>query len=440
MHFDSEFSGQFGPGPGFNAGDEDEMPGFPPFAVVQHPSAPPQLPFAIKDNVNGGYLTGSSPLFPRVYATPTEAQAAIQEHLQTGLGRPNGPIPLTLPSGAQATPAAVVSKGFGQNNQPALRILTEQKTANGNTGLPQPATTANISLAARGLPKPGSPLLPVGGNNSQLGSNKTAPTPGPGTHQPPSYYDSKLNEFAKSLGTRWSEKDPLYHMTSAEILQYRALKTQRDQAYLDDTHNSLLALLTTRDTSGQVIVRKPVDLTGAQAKEYQKLLKRRTYLKANVALDQFIGTMPGNSPGTKNCAIGAQQFLWALGVPWEKVPHSESAGTMRSLVSSRKNDWRSIKQSDLSPGDLIFVPVTGGSGYHVAVYVGPGNLAFQADSGLGFPRKYMELAKYRPYYPDTKRGNAAVEFYHYAGTLKDRSSGEPHPWQSLPWNGYNRQK
>lgn len=49
----------------------------PRYQVVKHPAAPARLPFAIKDNHTGGYVTGGSPLFPRVFATAAEAKAAI---------------------------------------------------------------------------------------------------------------------------------------------------------------------------------------------------------------------------------------------------------------------------------------------------------------------------------------------------------------------------
>lgn len=53
------------------------VPAQPRYQVVRHPNAPARLPYAIQDKQTGGYVPGGSPIFPRLFATKAEAQAAV---------------------------------------------------------------------------------------------------------------------------------------------------------------------------------------------------------------------------------------------------------------------------------------------------------------------------------------------------------------------------
>lgn len=77
-------------------------PAPPRYQVVKHPSAPARLPYAIKDNHTGGYVTGGSPLFPRVFSTAAEAKAAI----------PATPAVKTAPTPETTAPASSAAPRF----------------------------------------------------------------------------------------------------------------------------------------------------------------------------------------------------------------------------------------------------------------------------------------------------------------------------------------
>lgn len=49
----------------------------PRYQVTRHPNAPKSRPFAILDNATGGYVPGGAPMFPRLFSTQAEAQAAM---------------------------------------------------------------------------------------------------------------------------------------------------------------------------------------------------------------------------------------------------------------------------------------------------------------------------------------------------------------------------
>ncbi len=65
------------PSPLVTAGNGPNARGASRYQVVKHPAAPKRLPYAIKDSATGGFVTGASPHFPRVFPTKAEAKAAI---------------------------------------------------------------------------------------------------------------------------------------------------------------------------------------------------------------------------------------------------------------------------------------------------------------------------------------------------------------------------
>lgn len=238
--------------------------------------------------------------------------------------------------------------------------------------------------------------------------------------KPTSYYDHQLNEFLKPFPTIGPGDDLLAHIGSGQVPQYRGLLMDRDQAYLRDTDNALRFV--------QKEIQSPSGKTAANLQKYQQLIRAQRYYKARVAFDQIVGTMPGGDIYTLNCAIGAQQGLWLNGLSWDIIPHTESAGGMLRIVSSRKHDWQQVTEDQLEPRDLIFMRENPrkGSGWHVGIYMGPGYVAFQADSGLGLTKPIMRLAKYRDYQSQTQYGPSV--YYHFVGQKEERTAGQPFPW------------
>ena len=202
MDFDPRFASSFGQGE-----EEEEMP---PFEVVRHPFAPPHLPFAIQDNINGGFLPGSSPHYPQLFAHPSEAHAAMLDHIQASQGQPAfspfarsssqfGPSSLPFGSSVPSSRATttLASRGMGLNSRTTTPSPSAMQAASGNRFGAQ-GLGPQTSFAVNQSPKPGATLPgPTTAGGLQLASNKkpTVPTP-PAPAKNQSYNDTTYNQAA----------------------------------------------------------------------------------------------------------------------------------------------------------------------------------------------------------------------------------------------------
>lgn len=289
---------------------------------------------------------------------------------------------------------------------------------------PAPSVLAAQSPSAPGHPQPSAGLAPHAvAHPGQTGAPMAHPAGVPGSStpvgidKPTSYYDGQLNQFLDPFYKMYPKEagpwgDVLQHMSDTDVVKYRGMLMQSSQGHLRDINNQLQALKAAGKTPDK------------------KLQWFRKYYQARVAFDQIIGTMPGDTHGLKNCAVGAQQALWLSGIPWGNIGHSALAFGMRDYVETHSHLWRKVATPE--PGDLIIIKWRGGSG-HVAIYMGH-NMAFQADDG-DLSKIYMEQAKYRGY----EEQGAQYQYYRYIGPREQRTPGEPYPWPRGNWIGYRDQ-
>lgn len=436
-------------------------PAQPRYQVVKHPSAPARLPYAIKDNQTGGYVTGGSPLFPRVFSTAAEAKAAIPTR-PTVKAAPAPGATVPPPSAAPRfevkmnpdAPARLqygvfdnhagdwMRNKFGFTQLYGTPVEAKENVPPVNPGVGSPLLNdanrppASLNLAEIGLRLLSNNTIKPLSQPTQImatvNSGEKVANQGIDPAHSPATKNSQFGQFVRTNVPYEYRNNPMAALsTYSQIGTFSKLQTAADQETLADTERTIQGL----QAAGKSVS--------------QHLLNERTRYKARVAWDPLIGTMPGETPNLWNCAVGTQQFLWAYGMPWDKIPHTESAGGMRSLVNSRKHDWQQVSYDKLQVGDLIFVPEPvknhQGSGWHVCVYVGPGDLAIQADSGGHRGVKhYIRLAKYLRFKLNMKAHGDQVEYYHYTGSM-DTS---PHdvtknaPWKTEKgqdkgnWQGY----